>query len=102
MSIIASDIDGDSYDMAVPLGVQDEDMEAVNKAVGTLPHVIRIVVIEVYQLHPGKSDRKHADYLGISRQALEQYLSKAHRKIAFDISKTSHYPKHYANGQTAP
>lgn len=78
--------DGDGYDTAVPLGVLDDDMEAVDGAVRKLPKGLRLVVVEVYQFGQGKSDRKIADSLGYSRQALQEYINKAHRQIALDIS----------------
>jgi hypothetical protein len=89
MSMIASDYqEGDGYDTRIPKGVQDEDMEAVNKAVSKLPHVLLVVVIEVYQRHPGRSVHKNARTLGISRQALDEYLKKAQRLVCDDISLT--------------
>lgn len=78
--------DGDAFDSAIPRGVIDQDMEAVDGAVRGLPVVLRAVVMQVYQHGAGRSDVKNATVLGVSRQALVKYLEEAQRKIALDIS----------------
>lgn len=79
--------EGDGYDSAIPLGVLDEDMEAVDGAVRRLPKMLRLVVMEVYQHSHGKSDRALAISLGIHVDTMSKYLCDAQRKIAFDISR---------------
>lgn len=76
----------DGYHSAEPRGLIDGDMEAVDAAVRKLPKGLRLVIVEVYQFSQGKSDRKIAENLGYSRQALQEYVLKAHRQIALDIS----------------
>jgi len=93
----------DGHHSALPLGVIDEDMEAVDGAVRKLPKVLRLTVLEVYQFGQGKSDRKLAEALGIDRKTMCKYLCDAHRQIALDIS--IRYPQNHAqsvNGGTAP
>lgn len=85
-SILSGCGDGDGFDTAIPLGVMDDDMEAVDGSVRKLPKGLRVVVVEVYQFSQGKSDRRIAECLGYSRQALQEYVVKAHRIIALDIS----------------
>ena len=84
--ILAGGGSGDGYDSSVPLGVMDDDMEAVDGAVRKLPKVHRLVIVEVYKFGHGKSDRALAAALGMSRQALVEYVAQAHKKIALDIS----------------
>lgn len=95
--------DGDAFDSAIPRGVLDDDMEAVDGAVRRLPSVLRLVVIQVYQHGAGRSDRRNAEALGIDRRTLSQYLGSAHKKIALDISLASHQnPPQSVNGGIAP
>ncbi len=84
--ILACSGDGDAFDAAIPRGVIDEDMEAVDAAVRKLLPVHRMVVGQVYKFGHGWSERKNAEALGMSRQAFAQYLCSAQRKIALDIS----------------
>jgi hypothetical protein len=86
--ILAGAGDGDSFDSAIPKGVIDGDLEAVDGAVRRLPFVIRITVIQVYQWGQGKSDRHNAQALGVDRNTVNRYLVLAHQKIALDISLT--------------
>lgn len=76
----------DGYHSAIPLGVIDQDLEAIDGAVRKLPKILRLTVIEVYQHGQGKSDRVLAASLGISRDTMRKYVLLAHRKIALDIS----------------
>lgn len=101
--ILAGTGDGDAFDAAVPRGVLDEDMEAVDGAVRRLPKVLRLTVMQVYQLGQGRSERRNAEELGMSRQAFTQYLCDAHRKIALDISVMgSQNVRQSVNGGSAP
>ena len=83
--ILAGAADGDAFDSAIPKGVIDGDLEAVDGAVRGLPFVIRITVIQVYQWGQGKSDRHNANALGVHHDTMRKYLSLAHQKIALDI-----------------
>lgn len=76
----------DGHHSAEPLGVIDEDMEAVDGSVRKLPTILRVTILEVYQHGQGKSDRQLAEALGISRDTMRKYVLLAHRKIALDIS----------------
>lgn len=92
---------GDGYDSAVPLGVADGDMAAVDGAVRKLPKVLKLTVVEVYQFGHGKSDRALAEALGMSRQAMQSFIVQAHRQIALDISVVgSQNPSPSANRQS--
>jgi ABC-type ATPase with predicted acetyltransferase domain len=111
MSMIASDYqEGDGYDMRIPKGVQDEDMEAINMAVGKLPHVLLVIVIEVYQRHPRRKEYTHSRTLGISVYELRKYLFRAQtficREISLKNSLTSdknicNNVRNYASGETS-
>lgn len=79
--------DGDGYDSAIPRGVHDDDMDAIDGAVRRLPKMQRLAVLEVYQHGQGKSDRRLAADLGIHVETLSKYICDAQRKIAFDISR---------------
>lgn len=96
--------DGDGYDSAIPRGViLDDDLEAVDGAVRRLPAGLHLVVIAVYQFGQGKSDRAIAAELGYSRQAMTEFLRKAHQKIALDISLMgSQNSLQSANGGSCP
>lgn len=76
----------DGHHSAIPLGVIDDDMEGVDGAVRRLPLILKVTIVEVYMHCQGKSDRKAAASLGISRDTMRKYLLLAHRKIALDIS----------------
>jgi hypothetical protein len=95
--------DGDGFDTAVPRGVMDDDLEAVDGAIRKLPKLLCLTVIEVYQHGQGKSESKLAASLGIDRKTVMKYVLLAHRKIALDIS--IQYPQNHAqsvNGGTTP
>lgn len=95
--------DGDAFDSAIPRGVLDDDMEAIDGAVRRLPSVLRLVVIQVYQHGAGRSDRRNAETLGIDLRTLARYLGTAHRKIAVDISNQSpQNPPQSVNGGIVP
>jgi predicted DNA-binding protein (UPF0251 family) len=101
--ILAGSGDGDGFDSAIPRGVIDDDMEAIDGAVRTLPSVLRLAVIEYYQHGAGQSLRQVAVRMGISYKTLQQYLGTAQRKIALDISlQCSQNPLQSANGGIAP
>jgi DNA-directed RNA polymerase specialized sigma24 family protein len=78
--------DGDAYDSSAPLGVMDDDMEAVDGAVRKLPKMLQCAVIEVYQFSHGKSDRAIAAILGVHVDTMRKYILTAHRQIALDIA----------------
>jgi hypothetical protein len=91
----------DGYHSAIPRGVSDDDMDAVDDAVNKLGKVQKLVVIEVYLFGHGKSDRALAEALGISRQALQSFLQQAHSQIALDIRREgSHNPLQSANRES--
>lgn len=100
---LGADPGGDGYDSAIPHGVLDDDMEAVDGAVRKLPKMLRLAVIEVYVHSTGKSDRQMADVLGIHVATLTKYICDAQRKIAFDISRPcAHNYDQSVNGETIP
>lgn len=78
--------DSDGYDSAIPRGVLDDDMEAVDGAIRLLPAVQRECVMQVYKHGAGWSDERNAKAIGISYKSLTQYINLAHRKLALDIS----------------
>jgi len=90
--------DGDGYDSSAPLGVVDDDMEAVDGAVRKLPKVLQLTIMEVYKFGHGKSDRALAASLGLHVDTMRKYVCDAHRKIAVDIAiPCAHNPAHSAN-----
>lgn len=102
-SVLAGGVGGDAFDAALPRGLVDSDMDAVDVAVRKLPAVLREVVMQVYQFGAGRSDVKNAEAIGVSRQALVKYLEEAQRKIALDISlMPNNNPHHSAIGGNAP
>jgi len=98
-SILSSSAASDGFDTAIPKGVADADIEAVDGAVKRLPKLLQVVVIEVYQFGQGKSARAQAEKLGVDRLTLGKYLVSAHRKIVLDIGNQyrQNLP-HSANG----
>lgn len=101
--ILGGGSSGDSYDAAIPRGVVDQDMAAVDCAIRKLPGVLREVVMQVYKFGAGWSARKNADALGIERKSMTQYLISAQRQIALDINAASHQnPLQSANGGSSP
>lgn len=88
MSILASHgiRDDDAGMPDTPRDLVDNDIYIIDAAVSRLPEIQIIVVVRVYVLMHGKSDRKIANALCISRQALSSYLNAAHQRIALDIS----------------
>lgn len=74
---------GDSFGDAVPLGIAEADILAVDAAVMRLPDVHRTLIIYIYQRDC--SLRAAADRLGVSHQSAGKYLNEAHNKIVLDI-----------------
>lgn len=100
---------GDSFDSALPYGVMDEDMEAVDGAIrrlsmqGGVPSIQHMAVIQVYKFGSGRSDEDNAVALGVSRKSLTQYIHQAQRKIALDISVQCPQNQHQSViGEIAP
>jgi hypothetical protein len=87
MSILAGASEGEEFaEPSPPPDVTMEDFRAVEKAILNLPIVHISCVAVVYILLPNKSLVKQAAKLGISRQALTQYIDYAQRNIARQIS----------------
>jgi hypothetical protein len=96
-------VTGGESGSAVPIGVADGDMAAVDGAIRKLPKVLRLTVVEVYQFGHGKSDRALAEALGMSRQAMQSFIIQAHKQIALDISVVgSQNPSPSANWESCP
>lgn len=78
---------GRGYGSEPPSGVTGNaaDMEAVDRAVVSLPVVLRCVVIQHYQRQSGL--RATAAACGISHRSVRQYLNQAHRMIAETIAR---------------
>jgi len=73
----------DSFGSAVPLGIAEPDMVAIDESVQLLPAILKIVVIEVYQR--GGNMRAVAGRLGVSYHTVAKYLMAAHEKIEVDM-----------------
>lgn len=74
---------GDSFGDAVPLGIADQDIQAVDQAVVRLPTMLRLVVYEVYQR--GGPLRTVATRMGVSHNSVCKYLKAAHEALEFDL-----------------
>lgn len=84
---------GDSYGSAIPLGMANRDMEAVDMAVRRLPDELRKAVVEMYQR--GGSLRAVAARIKISDKTLRKRLDEAYEKIALDMA--DQFPQNPAN-----
>ena len=74
---------GDSYGSALPLGLCDDDMMAVDAAVNKMPEIIKITVIAVYQPHGNRRTmRDVAIYLGVSEPTIRKYVTESHRLLS--------------------
>lgn len=75
------------YGSCEPIGTLAEaDCHDIDKAVGTLPSVLRITVIEYYQFCNGNWS-KSTKRLGISRETLSKYLDRARRMVAAHLAE---------------
>jgi len=74
---------GDGFGDALPIGIAETDILAVDAAVMRLPEGLRLVVIYIYQRC--YSLRDAARRLGFSHQSVGKYLADAHNKISLDI-----------------
>lgn len=74
---------GDSFGSQVPLGIGEPEILMVDAAVGRLPLVLKVVVIEVYQR--GGSMREVGRRCGIGYVSVGKYLTAAHQQISVDM-----------------
>lgn len=74
---------GDSFGSQEPLGIGEPEMLMVDAAVGRLPGVLKLVVIETYQR--GGSLRAIGVRMGVSDKTVGKYLTDAHHKISVDM-----------------
>lgn len=74
---------GDSFGSQEPLGIGEPEMLMVDAAVGRLPGVLKLAVIETYQR--GGSLRAIGTRMGVSDKTVGKYLAEAHQKISVDI-----------------
>lgn len=74
---------GDSYGSQVPLGIGEPELLLVDAAVGRLPGVLKLAVIETYQI--GGSLRAIGARLGVHHNTLGKYLTEAQLKISLDL-----------------
>jgi DNA-directed RNA polymerase specialized sigma24 family protein len=92
----------DGYHSAEPRGLVDHDIEAVDASVNRLPDYLKIVVLQIYQLGQGKSDRKNAEVLHLHHRTMHKYLYRAHFQIMLDIrNKSAQNRVHSVNGRNA-
>jgi DNA-binding CsgD family transcriptional regulator len=97
-SILAGSDAGSGLESRIPLGVMNDDLEAVDGSIRKLPKVLNLTIVEVYMWSQGKSERVIADNLGIHVQTMRKYIFDAHRKIALDlVPPCAHNPLHSAN-----
>jgi DNA-directed RNA polymerase specialized sigma24 family protein len=75
-------------DPGPPPDVTNEDFESLTAMIEELPPVQELCVIQVYQLGAGLSYVKNAKVLGISKQALVEYIKNAQRNIQKKIEST--------------
>ena len=70
---------GKGFGASEPVGITDDDMQAVDKAVQTLPDFFRATLNEFYK-RPC-SVRDLSVKLGCSHRTASQYLNEARRKV---------------------
>jgi len=74
---------GDAYGSQEPLGIGEPELMLVDAAVGRLPGVLKLVVIETYQI--GGSLREVGARLGVHHNTLGKYLTESQLKISLDL-----------------
>lgn len=71
---------GKGFGSSEPIGISDDDMKAVDKAVQTLPVILRATLNEFYKRQC--SIRELSLHLGCDKNAAGRYLNEARRRIS--------------------
>lgn len=87
---------GDAYGSQVPLGIGEPELILVDAAVGRLPEVHKLAVIQVYQI--GGSLREIGARMGVDHKTVGKYLAEAQLKISLDVE--SQYPQNPPNSDS--